>query len=209
MSTIGNSEEIEEVLERMKDKEAVLNNLNIFGESMSSNDVGQDRGLNSSNAEGESQWALLDVVRLSECLLTMMVGHDNHNDDVIGKRTKSNRSNRGSRANTQKTDLLGKHVIVTLGRSGVLWCWFNGTHPAKWMHFPAISLGGVSTGVNTNGAGDAFCAGVVHRMLTQCQERKQREVETGSGSVTGLTLTEDCIQSGLLQAHTKILQSIR
>ena len=84
---------------------------------------------------------------------------------------------------------IGKHVLVTMGKEGVLWAGptvqlnfiepfdgsndRRGTHKAieideffSWMHLPALSIEG-TTLHNTSGAGDAFVAGVVAHMVRQ------------------------------------------
>ena len=254
VSKITNCYEIEEILKRMMDKKSFFESLSRLGavESSGSLDI-KESALGSASRMTETVEVeveveekevglreLKDVVKLAECLLTMMrsSGDDGDDDDDDGAVSSSSSSssdggvevdddfyiirgtdtnNEGGRKSCQSTtstNSLGKHVIVTLGSSGAIWCGVSGEDAAKWMHFPAISLGDVGRGHNTNGAGDAFCAGVVHHMLVKREVRNQNNRLSGSGmgtgvSVAGLTLTKESIQSGLFQAHSKIIRSVR
>ena len=127
--------------------------------------------------------------------------------------------NNSKESKSNKKMFLGKHVIVTLGERGVLWCGQkkilnvqkkidinSSTHDfdsifcgdditSSWLHIPAILLP-VSTDnsspyvLNTNGAGDAFCAGLIRAIILL----DNHDIENG-------------IKLGLLSAYNKIIST--
>ena len=155
-----------------------------------------------------------------------------------------NQSNQKDK-NFKNLTFTGKHVLVTLGQRGVLWCgpgpetgiknstknvlndamkekatmkesekednheiiengnktvtydfssiFCGNDKTASWLHIPAVPFN-VSTDatfpyvLNTNGAGDAFCAGFIRGILDNNN-------------------IENCIKLGLLSSHSKILFS--
>lgn len=207
-----NKLEIRQILGQMKHKEYVVDDLSRLEKVESTgylhlkvDDFREDVG--DVRVEGG---ALQIVGMLAHCLLTMMEGNRfDGSDSGDGDST-------GGGGVEEKDDSLGQHVIVTLGSNGVLWCRTIGKYRAKWTHFPAIAipLGGEGRGHNTNGAGDAFCAGVVHHMLMNREETIRKMDLSGCGAGTGvraagLTLTKESIRVGLIQAHSKILRSVK
>jgi sugar/nucleoside kinase (ribokinase family) len=54
------------------------------------------------------------------------------------------------------------HIIITLGKHGVLLASKNADAPPKFVHFPA---GSVSEIISSNGAGDTLCGAFVHALL--------------------------------------------
>jgi hypothetical protein len=134
-----------------------------------------------------------------------------------------------SREGNISSAVLGKHVLVSMGNRGVLWCTSSSGTPetgrtygscnTHYMqcngrtysatHMPAVPLNVVSTDVfDTNGAGDAFCAGFVHHLLSV--QNRDRDNSGGLGG-TGLGSAGHMIRSveaGLRTAHSKILSSV-
>lgn len=123
-------------------------------------------------------------------------------------------NNRGDRA------VASKHIIVSLGSRGVLWC-----DPAKQLTTPPSAASGISAAylkdgscvvneatqsatifvpavavnaadiVHTNGAGDALCAGLLAEIV-----RKRNAALEAKEAVPPLPDME-CVQKGLLSAH--------
>jgi sugar/nucleoside kinase (ribokinase family) len=94
----------------------------------------------------------------------------------------------------------GKHVIVSMGRNGVLWCGPKDVlgkdadiaidDSIACKHVPAYPLGQHEI-VHTNGAGDAMGAGIIAALLAK------------DGNVRGPTL--DCIQQGIIAARDHMI----
>eukprot|EP01034_Spumella_vulgaris_P022775 gene22775-28937_t len=118
----------------------------------------------------------------------------------------------------------GKHIVVSLGARGVLWCGPSklvaGTTSASAknsgvvideqskrgsVHIPALPLTH-GTLLHTNGAGDALCGGIVSEMVTRSNLHTYRSTSSSGTSSTSSTspllLPDlDCIKSGLSNAH--------
>ena len=166
-------------------------------------------------------------------------------DILIISKAMYNVMNQSKQKNFKNLIFTGKHILVTLGQRGVLWCgpgpvtgieniiennlsdlikvnanikenkeefskernenWtktvnhdfssnFCGSdRTTSWFHIPAVPLT-VSTDptisyiLNTNGAGDAFCAGFIRGILNNND-------------------IQNCLKLGLLSSHSKILFS--
>lgn len=118
----------------------------------------------------------------------------------------------GSRA------VAGKHILVSLGSRGVVWCGpskllssipasgvdarylkdgslvVNEATQSATLSIPALAVGAADI-VYTNGAGDAFCAGLLAEIV-----RKHAESGANSSVSSGLPDIE-CVRNGLLNAH--------
>lgn len=115
--------------------------------------------------------------------------------------------------------ITGKHILVSLGSRGVVWCGpakllsavpasdaaylkdgslvVNEATQSATLCIPAVAVDPAAM-VHTNGAGDALCAGLLAEIV-----RKQSE-----GGASGVTATAtaglpdiECIRGGLLNAH--------
>ena len=114
----------------------------------------------------------------------------------------------------------GKHVLVTMGSRGVLWCGpldalnaaatqqtdgrrvgaavvVDESGRTATFYLPAISLGPreATTIINTNGAGDAFCSGLLSKMMELYRSRREHD------HLPNL----ECVRAGLLNAHHRIV----
>ena len=103
----------------------------------------------------------------------------------------------------------GKHVLVTMGSRGVLWCGpldalnagaavvVDESGRTATFYLPAISLGPreVTAIINTNGAGDAFCSGLLSKMMELHRSRREHD------HLPNL----ECVRAGLLNAHHRIV----
>ena len=118
----------------------------------------------------------------------------------------------------------GKHILVTMGSRGVLWCGpldalntatatqqTNGPLNAAVVvdesgrtatyYVPAVVIDPKAV-INTNGAGDAFCSGVLSKMMQL--HRIRSEDDSSRGGNSSLPNLE-CIRAGLLNAHHRII----
>ena len=165
---------------------------------------------------------------------------NSNSDSRVRQQTDSSSSSHhsdgaASRGVASSCAVLGRHVLVSMGDRGVLWCtshnspqgtgrdpysqstygaysthhqWCNG-RTYSFTHIPAIPLNVVSTDIfDTNGAGDAFCAGFVHRLLSVQHRNRDDSGDlggTGPGSEEHMIRS---IESGLRTAHSKILSSV-
>ena len=168
------------------------------------------------------------------------INSNSDSDSRVSQQTDSSSSSHhsdsaASRRVASSCDVLGRHVLVSMGDRGVLWCtshnspqgtgrdpysqstygaysthhhWCNG-RTYSFTHIPAIPLNVVSTDIfDTNGAGDAFCAGFVHRLLSVQHRNRDDSGDlggTGPGSEEHMIRS---IESGLRTAHSKILSSV-
>jgi hypothetical protein len=165
---------------------------------------------------------------------------NSNSDSRVRQQTDSSSSSHrsvsaASRGVASSCAVLGRHVLLSMGDRGVLWCtshnspqgtgrdpysqstygaysthhqWCNG-RTYSFTHIPAIPLNVVSTDIfDTNGAGDAFCAGFVHRLLSVQHRNRDDSGDlggTGPGSEEHMIRS---IESGLRTAHSKILSSV-
>ena len=114
----------------------------------------------------------------------------------------------------------GKHIIVSLGNRGVLWCGpvkqlapstgnnsasqdancvVNEATQSATLLIPALNIKAEDI-VHTNGAGDAFCAGLLAEIVQKYHASKEGDVQV-TGAKTLLLPDKECIQKGLLSAH--------
>jgi len=133
-------------------------------------------------------------------------------DTPVAKTTKESTAAESQPTSASRA-IRGKHIIVSLGSRGVMWCGpsallalpntstdsaylkdgamvVNEATQSATILVPAMAVQ-PSDIVHTNGAGDAFCAGLLAEIT-----RKH-----AAGHATGLPDIE-CIRHGLLNAHT-------
>lgn len=99
-----------------------------------------------------------------------------------------------SDSNSKLHDRRERHVVVSLGEKGVIWCRRDSTanNPVQCTILPAIKAP-KSVVVNVNGVGDNFCAGLLHSMVSR------------KSAVSGLQF--DDLRAGLLAAHEKLCKA--
>lgn len=93
--------------------------------------------------------SVIDIKLLSQSLLSVML---NNSDKQLGNRR-----------------VHGKHLIVSMGAQGVLWCRSNDAsmENSNITHIEAIPLAYNEKLTHTNGAGDAFLAGVIESLFNK------------------------------------------
>jgi len=112
----------------------------------------------------------------------------------------------------------GKHILVTMGSRGVLWCgpvdalnaattqYSDGRGAVvvdesgctATCYLPAVFIPPEAV-VNTNGAGDAFCSGLLSKMMQLHRSR-------GGEHDSPISLPDmECVRAGLLNAHHRIV----
>jgi hypothetical protein len=122
-------------------------------------------------------------------------------------------------AEGQARPVVGKHVVVSMGARGVLWCGPGATRdtggvkssplgggkadgldgPADWAHLPAVPVERGVTVTSTNGAGDAFSAGFLHNIVSRATDDDGAALNPKSGGIC-----RDSIQAGLVSAYEAI-----
>ena len=128
-------------------------------------------------------------------------------------------NNNNNNNNNKNRAISGKHIIVSMGSRGVLWC-TSSQHSnninnnnnnnrvtddinniSSW-HFPAVPVNNNNSNIVTNGAGDAFFAGVLHAICD-----KNNNNSSNNNNNNNNLPDEDCIRRGLLSAHEKLVNS--
>lgn len=124
-----------------------------------------------------------------------------------------------------KTGIIhGKHVLVSMGKNGVLWCGplttltpeekvtftksnrlvISGTDNCMTCHFPAEAIEQSSSMKHsTNGAGDNFCGGYLANIIAQYHENQSRSHILNSELILPNTKS---ITAGLLSAKSWLLR---
>lgn len=116
-------------------------------------------------------------------------------------------------ANNSRRAVTGKHILVSLGSRGVVWCGpskllsavpvdagsvkdrslvVNEATQSATVYIPAVAVDAAAI-AHTNGAGDALCAGLLAEIV-------RKHASANQGTTAGFPDLE-CVQNGLLNAH--------
>jgi hypothetical protein len=127
------------------------------------------------------------------------------------------------RNNDSKLSTIGKNVIVTMGKRGVLWVGpsmnfqdissFQKNHlrvihineSISWMHLPASTRLPTDKLTNTSGAGDALLAGLITSMISSTEKRKN-DIEVSSTISKTLLLRPENLLDGINSATSHLLR---
>lgn len=174
-----------------------------------------------SRMDASSQEIDITDVRILATALHQVMSSSSYGDSGAGLSDKSSKL------------VEGKHILVTMGSRGVLWCGpFDALNAATTMqqtdgrgaagavvvdesgrtatyYVPAVVIDPSKEApvVNTNGAGDAFCSGLLSKMMQLHRSRSEhdhdysRRSSSSSSSLPNL----ECVRAGLLNAHHRIV----
>jgi hypothetical protein len=130
----------------------------------------------------------------------------------------------------KKKIVYGKHVLLSLGRKGIVWFGPKTLMPVApnasfipsaegsfglhthWMHFPAAALpmprGSAAPVLVTNGAGDAFCGGFVSTLIALHKQAENAYLMQGGRRQSDVVMLREyyveAIRRGLSTAANKI-----
>jgi hypothetical protein len=117
--------------------------------------------------------------------------------------SKSNRSSQELRKKSRC--VIGKHVLISMGKYGILWIGPSSvigsdadvhiTDHISSKHLISNSPLSQNQIINTSGAGDSFCAGLIHHLLSPAAASKDDGSNMKKAIIAGMTFAEKSLTS--------------